>query len=363
MPSSRNSGPSTSKPKRSYHARSGVWASSTTRRSGQTAARCPATGRRVPGRGHRGASTTRPIRHSSTVVEHPRVADHRRPSSLSSTCRVPVLQVAAVEVGVGALLLDHEHVLPQPPDVVRRPRRRGRRRARRTIRHREELQRLPPRPPSLGDERQQREDVDQVGHLDVGQLPTGLGGTAGEQPAARHQRVPGAAEHQRRRQPGEVAQRRADLVAGRDPRPSRPTTRRRPRACRGTATGRPPTRRSVSGVLVVRSTQGECSSRWVGCGRAPVPQRLREGQGVAAAGGVAAQHQPARLRQPSGPPGRSSSRTSRATCAPARAGSPAARSGRARAVASRATYRTWKGSIGAMKPPPCTKSTVRTGST
>jgi len=33
-----------------------------------------------------------------------------------------VMLVAPVEVGVRALLLDDEHVLPQPPHVVRRPR-------------------------------------------------------------------------------------------------------------------------------------------------------------------------------------------------------------------------------------------------
>ncbi len=295
MPSSRNSGPSTSKPKRSYQARRGVWAFITTGRSGHAVSAVSSNGSARPRPRAPRASTTRPIRHSLPVVEDPGVADNR---ALVLHDHVPgaLLLVAAVEVRVGTRLLHHEHVLSQAPDVVRRAGVEGGE-GQGDDPHREELQRLPPRAASLRDERQHREDVDQVGHLDVGQLPTSLGGEAGEQPAARHERVPGAAEHQRGRQTGEVAQCRADLG------PRQVVDRAGPPLGVGMQLAQEQprvTRRHLGGLGRARGQvdPGRVQQQVGRLGRAPVPQRLRQRQGVAAAGGVASEHHPAWLGGP-----------------------------------------------------------------
>ena len=127
MPSSRNSGPATTKPNVGVPAgqrRLGVEHDVAARRRPASAARM--TRRRARARAPAGAS--------SDPADPP--ARRRRRAPGRSRARAVVvleqhvpgarLEVAAVEVGVGALLLDDEHVLAQPPHGVRRGGRRAR---------------------------------------------------------------------------------------------------------------------------------------------------------------------------------------------------------------------------------------------
>ena len=90
MPSSRNSAPSTTKPKPAYQPASGVWASSTTSRADPRSDSAErgldeAVGETTPSRC--GGGTTRPIRHAR-VVEHAGVAE-QVVAVADSTCAVP----------------------------------------------------------------------------------------------------------------------------------------------------------------------------------------------------------------------------------------------------------------------------------
>ena len=119
IPSSRNSSPSTVKPRRAYQSARGDWASSTTSRPGQ-----PSREARHEEVGEAAAAAGRGQHHPAdpplgAVVEHPRVADHVVALAQHHVDRAG-LGVAAVEVGVGAVLLHDEDVLPQPPHGVRR---------------------------------------------------------------------------------------------------------------------------------------------------------------------------------------------------------------------------------------------------
>ena len=213
MPSSRNSSPSTSKPKPAYHAASGACASRTTSRSladlqrgvqqrvGEPlAARRPVQGhpadpprvsrrRRAPGR----SRARRPRRPPCTTC---RVSGSRsRPSrsAYAASCSTTKTSWRSFHrlYAVSGSSAENGTAVWDP--------------------HSQELLRPPPGPAGLGEERQDRVDVDQARLLDVGQRPAGLLGAAHQQPAAGPERVAGAEEHQRRRQPGQVAEAGRDL--------------------------------------------------------------------------------------------------------------------------------------------------------
>ena len=120
MSSSRNSTPSTENPSEAYQPASGDWESSTMSRPAHSSIAARITTSASPWPRPARAITTRPIRQLVAVVEDARVADQPAVVLEEQHVAGAGLAVAAVEVGVGALLLDDEDVLSQPPDVVRR---------------------------------------------------------------------------------------------------------------------------------------------------------------------------------------------------------------------------------------------------
>ena len=291
----------------------------------------PARGRARGGPAPRGRSATRRRRRA------PARSRPGRRRSCSSTCRVAGLDVAAVEVGVRALLLDDEHVLPQPPHVVAPSRVEAGRTARRPAWSSQELQRSCARPACLGD-------------------AAAAAGRRGSGPAPRRRRGPSRP-------------RRRDAASSRQPGTSRS------RVPQNISVGGSPARSAEAGddlgpaqvvrragpPLGVRAELAEEQPRVdgverLGLGRAgrqvdprreqhhpaglrpaAVAQRQRQRERVAAARGVADRAASRRSPRPTGRRGRPAPRGSRARCARARAGSRAARPARRAAIASRAT--------------------------
>ncbi len=118
-PSSSNSGPVTSKPYDAYQSR----------KPGLRVEADLLVADHVEGRAHqsaREALTAGVLRHHdaadprpAAVVEHSGVADETAAEAKQEMAGGG-FAVAAVEVGVRRPLLHHEHLLPQPPHVVRR---------------------------------------------------------------------------------------------------------------------------------------------------------------------------------------------------------------------------------------------------
>ena len=206
----------------------------------------------------------------------------------------------------------------------------------------------------LGDEGQQAVDVDQVRapRSQVRSQPASRG-PAGQQAAAGGQQVAGAVEHQRARQPGEVASAGGDLRAAEVVGRAGPPARRTRGACRGTATvsiasaNRRLRGRSWSGRPTGRAAPGAsrgCAAVAHRLARPRAPGRRRRSR-------RRARSRPA--RRPSARRRRRARRGSRATCARARAGSRASRP--ARRARRPGGWRSGRGRrrSPAMKPPPC----------
>ena len=194
MPSSRNSGPVTSKPKVAYQATSGPW-----RVEDDVLVRADLEGGlhqpvapalAAHGRVQGDPADPPGVCPSSTTRAQPSTTPC---SSSSTTCRVSGSRSRPSRSLEEAVLLDDEHVLAELPQAVGGQRARGRANGGAEMITARNSTRRPPGLLGLGDERQDRVDVQQAGLLDVGERPSRRrppGAASSRQPGLRVSRVP-----------------------------------------------------------------------------------------------------------------------------------------------------------------------------